>query len=301
VNNIRFLKRKEIDLHQWDQAITSAINSLPYAFSWYLDSVAENWDALVMDDYKAIMPLVWMRKFGIKCLYQPYYCQQLGVFSNAILPGDILNEFIRTTTGRFYYININLNPNAGSLENGYKLKRKKNLLLDLSLSYPQLRKKYAGNHLRNVLKGEKSGLLLSENISLKKFQEFYLKNVNRSKENFKKKHEKIFVVLSDVLNENNRGKIFASIDADGQVLAAVMIIFHQQRIVNIINSSSDAGKRAGASHFLFDNIIRMYSASNYILDFEGSSIPGVARFYEGFGGVEEMFYNYKKVPLKLAE
>ena len=59
MNNIRFLRRSEIDLDKWDDTIAKATHSLPYAFSWYLDAVAEHWDALVMDDYKAVMPLVW--------------------------------------------------------------------------------------------------------------------------------------------------------------------------------------------------------------------------------------------------
>ena len=109
MNSIHFLKRKEIDDHKWDDCIGSSSNSLPYAFSWYLDSVAENWDTVVLGDYETVMPLVWLRKFGIKCLYHPYYCQQLGVFGSD-LGKKAQRELANYITQHFSYISINLNP-----------------------------------------------------------------------------------------------------------------------------------------------------------------------------------------------
>ncbi|MBK8472915.1 MAG: hypothetical protein IPL33_12555 [Sphingobacteriales bacterium] len=54
---IRYVAHADIDRLRWDDAITRAANSLPYAYSWYLDIVAPHWDALVTDDYSAVMPL----------------------------------------------------------------------------------------------------------------------------------------------------------------------------------------------------------------------------------------------------
>ena len=31
------------------------------------------WDALVLDDYAAVMPLTWRRKYGTRYLYQPAF------------------------------------------------------------------------------------------------------------------------------------------------------------------------------------------------------------------------------------
>ena len=106
MRSIQFIKRDKIDEQKWNEAIAQSVNSLPYAYSWYLDAVAENWAALVLDDYKTVMPLVWLRKLGIKCLYQPYYCQQLGVFSTQLNEKTIAN-FLDYAIKIFLYININ--------------------------------------------------------------------------------------------------------------------------------------------------------------------------------------------------
>ena len=128
MNNIRFLARAEIDLQKWDGLINNSFNSLPYALSWYLDAVAENWGALVLNDFEAAMPLVWLRKMGVKCLYQPYYCQQLGVFSFKPLKADVHRLFFKMANGRFPYININVNPTAAVVADELGLAKRKNRL-----------------------------------------------------------------------------------------------------------------------------------------------------------------------------
>ncbi len=77
---IKYLKHKDIDKNKWDECINEAPNGLIYGMSWYLDRVCPGWDALVSDDYEAVMPLPWKQKMGLKYVYHPLFAQQLGVF-----------------------------------------------------------------------------------------------------------------------------------------------------------------------------------------------------------------------------
>ena len=52
---ISCLENKAIDKPKWDALIAECGNI--YAYSWYLDIVHPGWDALVDDDYQAVMPL----------------------------------------------------------------------------------------------------------------------------------------------------------------------------------------------------------------------------------------------------
>jgi hypothetical protein len=298
VNNIRFLKRKEIDDRRWNETINASVNSLPYALTWYLDAVSENWDALVLNDYDAVMPLVWLRKFGIKCLYQPYYCQQLGLFSTEKITAGLYRDFLQTASTQFSYIHINLNPSAALVAEKFALLKKKNLLLPLGNDHASLQKEYSGSHKRNITKAQKASLVFSTQCDLKSFQKFYLENVNHTKENFKPKHEKIFKKLTQLLITNGHGVIFTARDTSNNLQASVLLVIHKKRLIGIINTSSASGKKQGASHFLFDHIIQKFSGSEFILDFEGSSIATIARFYEGFGAIEEIFYCFKNTLLK---
>jgi hypothetical protein len=78
---ITYLTHKEIDFEKYDRCIDLSLNGIVYAYSWYLDMVTDDWDILVEDDYKSVMPLPKRKKFGIHYIYQPFFVQQLGVFS----------------------------------------------------------------------------------------------------------------------------------------------------------------------------------------------------------------------------
>ena len=77
---IAYLTYQQINKSKWDDCINKSINKLIYAESFYLDTITENWDAIVLNDYEAVMPLIWKKKFGIKYLYQPAFLQQAGIF-----------------------------------------------------------------------------------------------------------------------------------------------------------------------------------------------------------------------------
>ena len=44
---------------------------------------------------------------------------------------------------------------------------------------------------------------------------------------------------------------------------------------------------------LFNTIIEQHIADNEILDFEGSMIPGIAKFFKNFGAKGFNYYSFK--------
>ena len=78
---ITYIKRKDLEVEKYDACIENSLQSRVYAFSWYLDIVADNWDVLVLDDYKAVMPIPWKKKYFIRYVHPPLWLLELGVFS----------------------------------------------------------------------------------------------------------------------------------------------------------------------------------------------------------------------------
>ena len=63
---MKYIKRECIDVNKWDACIKDS-STLMYAFSWYLDELCPNWDALIVEKegrYVACFPVPWKRKFG---------------------------------------------------------------------------------------------------------------------------------------------------------------------------------------------------------------------------------------------
>lgn len=289
---LRLLKRKDIDPAKWDACIARSQPSLPYALSFYLDAVAENWGGLVIGDYETVLPLVWMSKLGVKLLYQPNYCQQLGVFGKNA--GEATTQLLLLKeAARYAYVNMQLNTASAVVATGLKLKPRKNLLLHLQPSFATLQKKFTQNHHRNIAKAHKAGYVFADRWSMKKLEEFYLSNINRDAERFKHKHEKLFKKLLQTLEQRGMAQLFAALDKDAQPVAAVLVVPFKGRLCAIVNTSNAEGKRNGASHFVFSELIKHYAGQNLWLDFEGSSVAGIARFYEGFGACTETYWHLK--------
>src|SRR5262245_52449819 len=105
-SNLQYLHRSEVDTIKWDQCINEAHNGLMYACSFFLDHMAGNWDALVLGDYEAVMPLPWRKKFGIYYLYQPFVTASLGVFSANAIDKELMETFLNSIPAKFKLIEI---------------------------------------------------------------------------------------------------------------------------------------------------------------------------------------------------
>ncbi len=292
MSDIRFLQRKQIEDARWNSCIAQSYPALPYALSFYLDAVAENWGAVVAGDYETVLPLVWMSKLGVKLLYQPYYCQQLGVFGTRAKDGNTQLELLSEAT-KYVYVNIQLNSTSAIVATDFKLKPRKNLLLHLQPDYSTLSSKFSQNHGRNIARAQRAGYAFTEDLALTAFEAFYLKNINRNTEHFKPKHEELFKRLMGALTTHRMSRIFAALNKEGMPVAAVFVVPFQERLCAIVNTSNTEGKKNGASHFVFSEVIKHYTGQNLWLDFEGSSVPGIARFYEGFGAHTETYWQLK--------
>jgi hypothetical protein len=287
VSEIKHLVRKQIDTAQWDKVIEQSNATLPYAFSWYLDVVAPGWEALVSDDYKTVLPLPTGKKLGLKYIYQPFHCQQLGLYGQ--VDEEIILLFLKAIKSSAPYIDYNFNYSNKIM--GVDIVMKNNYVLALEGGAEMLNKGFSENLVRNIKKAAKAKITTSE-WGFPAFLQFYLSN-NTAKEGLKAKHEQALQRLWWELNNRGMAKIYCSNSIAGQPLAAAFIIIYRDRIINIINTSTMEGKQQGGMHLLLSTIIKQNAGKNLVFDFEGSSLQGIARFYQSFGA-ENQPYPYLK-------
>lgn len=289
-HELNYLKNSEIDYDKWDQCIDEAPNSRVYAVSWYLDRTAIEWDALVWGDYKFVMPLPYKRKFGVSYLYQPLYCQQLGIYPAP--PAEIAGEFYSKIIRSFRYFDIQINasnPPPQNLE-GVELFPRKNFLLRLDAGYETLLSGYSKNTHRNIAKANKNRLNFVQSIRLEDYLEFKRNNlpVKLSKSGFQKL--KSIIAFS---HYKGLGEIAGIYSPENELCAAVFFFRWKNRLIYMNAVSSNVGKEKRAMFYLIDRLLETSAGKNLILDFEGSMLPGIARFFEGFGATSETYYRIK--------
>ena len=285
---IRYVTRAELDVQLWDNCITNASNGLIYAYSFYLDTIAKQWDALVLDDYRMVMPLTWNKKAGLYYLYQPTFTHSLGIFGNNIT-SEIVKEFIDAIPKRFRLIEISLNKENDVRklnDHDCSVMMRKNYVLPLNRPYEELYEGYNENIRRNARKSASLGSVVQKNIpideiiALTKRQFAGLPNLDADCANF--------TLLYQLLAPKNLAITYGIILKD-QLLASAAYFFSHGRAYYLLVGNHPNGKTIGASHYLIDRFIADYAGQNLILDFEGSDISSLAFFYSSFGATLENF------------
>jgi hypothetical protein len=293
---IAFLHRKEIDTGKWDRLIAESLSETLYPYSWYLDASAEHWSALVAEDYRFVMPLVWKRKYGIRYLYQPVFCQQLGVFSRELADPLVITEFTREMVKRFRYGVVQFNvQNLVGEEGSLQVYDRSNFVLSLEKSYSELFRAYSENTRRNLKKAMDSGARVAKDISVDELIGFKKENdrTGRPESRFLRMKSQFGAV-----KENSGGTVYG-VRSGGHLVAAAFLARSRTRIIYLLSVSSAEGKESRAMFRIVDEVIRDHSASALHLDFEGSSIPSIARFFSGFGAQPETFQSvhFNRLPV----
>lgn len=294
---IHLVKNKDIDYLKWDACVAGSKNPLIYAQSWYLDMVCPDWDALVYGDYQFVMPLNVKQRLGLSFLLQPVYAQQQGIFPEA--DTEIQNRFLRLILDKFKFIAIHLHAgNTGPFPEGFAIQPRKNCILDLSAPYDMLKSDYSKHTRRQIKKAKDNEVFIVKGIQSKEYMDlkFSLGTAKPS--------QPVMQTLKRIIEYGHgagNGIIYAAYTQNNILCAAACFLFTQKRATYLNAVSSMEGKQVSAMHLIVDQFIREHATMPLILDFEGSVIPGIARFYEGFGAQSETYFCLKsnKLPVPL--
>jgi hypothetical protein len=283
--DIKFLKNREIEREKWDYCIGNSCNGTIYAMSWYLDAVAENWDALLAGDYETVFPITYVKKFGIKILYAPICAQQLGIFSKKPLSEDTLLSFLKAIPKKFRFGKLQLNSgNIFTKDCGFQITNRVNIEQNINDSILVLRKKYKRNITENLRRARKHKIYIGESSNFYTTVETY--RSNRGKERYyleDKIYDSIYKLL-ETMAAQQRLIIHEAYNSEGKFIAGVIASPFKNKIVLLIQGCNAEGYYTGATSLLLDSILERFATTKEICDFEGSNTESVAIFYAGFGG-----------------
>ena len=286
---ITYLTHDNIDKALWDDCVAQASNGLVYAWSWYLDMVHPGWEALVemdCDTYLTVMPLTCKRKYCIHYLCQPFFVQQLGVFSRVPITMETTLAFLQAIPKKFRLVEIRLNENNPVDEIWKGVAFHRNHLLDLNHDYDSLLINYHENTKRNLKKSLKYGLQLVEAVPIQTVIDLF-----RSDRGALVKHwgdaeyERLGRLTASAITLSNAFIYGIKTVDNDEIICGALFMKSHGRITFLFSGNSKVGKETHAMSFLMDQVIRRNSGQPLVFDFEGSDDDDLARFYHGFGGV----------------
>lgn len=286
---IRYFQHKEIDKRKWDATIAAGGNV--YAYSWYLDVVHPSWDALVEDDYVAVMPITGGKKFGVNYLYQPFFIQQLGVFSRTPLAPEKTEEFLRNIPSKYRFTEIRLNE-SNTLNNTIEnIDYHRNIILNLNQNYNAIRDHYHTNTKRNLAKAESHDLVLFDTVAPDQVVALFRNNRGALLDKWGDiEYDRLIALTNEAVGH---GAAFVrGVTRNDELLCAAIFMFANGRVTFLFSGLNQEGKDKQAMTFLLDQVIKKYAGQPLVFDFEGSDDENLARFYLGFGGQEVHYPEY---------
>jgi len=287
------VKRKDLDTVKYSEAIQTALNYRIYAEYWYLDTVTGGkWECLVYGDYEVVMPIPLQSKFGFKFVIQPLFCQQLGVFYKEKISKELFKAFenrLHKYRVRIYSFNEE-NTESFQPEGDDRV----NYLLNLNRLYDEIFEDFEKDRKKDIRRNQKLNFSFSEELQTDKFFELLKTEYENlaSQLDLKK--------LNDLIENLSRNKSLISyslLNSDLQILSACFLAKSGMRLILLFSARDKSLETKGAFTYLMSHLIQQNSNREFILDFEGSMIPGIAGFNRSFGAkpnIYRSFSNFSK-------
>lgn len=286
---IRQVSRQKLAVDKYTDCLKKSVNYRVYAEFWYLDTlVGENWDCLIYKDYEAVMPLPFVRKFGIKLITQPLYCQQLGVFHQKEFTGRIFQEFEKRLHRKLVR-SYNFNEENTAMFSP-KGKLRVNQILDISNSYEELYNNFSLNRKRNIKKNSFNKL----NIDQSFFDvEWYFEALEKNYAYSKTINLSLF---EEIINKNIQRKNctqYFLFDENKRIISSVFLLHSSDRIILLSSVRNKDLEPKGSFSYLLNHIIKDHCGRSLIFDFEGSNIKGIQDYYASYNSEIRYYSNYK--------
>lgn len=268
---IHHLEHHHINFDKWDQCISNAINGLIYPFSFYLNQVSPKWEALVLNDYEAVMPLPVKKKYGLFYIIQPVFVQQLGIFSTAPVSEQIMHAFIRAIPRKFIYININFNtfnpfkgnwPGVATKGITYEL--------DLISPYALLKNNFSAQTKKNIKTAGRSGVFVAKHSDpmpiINAFRQYKGKEITLLGN---QQYETLRHLIYSGIYRGNTG-IYSAYNEKNTFCAGIVFFTSHRKSILIFSGSTPEARNNGAMSAIIDHFISEHAGQNLTLDFEGS-------------------------------
>jgi hypothetical protein len=277
--------------------LTAKINL--YQQLWFIALLADQKVKIfIFGEYETLLFVPYRSKFGMQYAYMPSFLQKLSFIGSQKGVDPILNELIsHLRFGEICFENLNSSAH-------FELQRdRKNYVLKLNNPYHNLSLGFSENHRRNCKKAKNLDVNLATNLT-ELVAIFKTEKLNSFTD---KKMDEIIRKLKDIeTSEKLNGMLEIYNANDGaKTVSSILIIKFNEVIYYLLGTSQKTNKSLSTKGLfrLFDFLIEKYADTNLTLDFEGSDISGIARFFKGFGAKETNYcfvkWNRLPFPFKL--
>lgn len=277
--------------------------------SWWLDAVAPNqWNEVTAEKKGRIvgrMPYVIKRKLGFTFLIMPPLTQTLGPW---IEPKDakyakklawekeILSDLIeKLPSHSFFFQNCSYEMTnwLPFYWKGFKQTTRYTYVLEDISDPEKIWDGFLANIRTDIRKASKK-ITVRTDLGVEKFLD--INEMTFQRQGIKPPYSREVVRRIDAACGNEHRKIFFAEDSDGDIHAAIYIIWDENSAYYLMGGGDPELRNSGATSFLIWNAINFAASVTKRFDFEGSMIESVERFFRAFGATQKTYFSVFKIP-----
>lgn len=266
--------------------ISQSADGEVYVTSWYLDSVAAGWKAIIMGDYEAVFPLFENHKFFLfRQIYHPVFVKDISIYTteNTTEKKVSFESYCRNYINRLPVFYLLLRDSISGLGSEPTQVLDKQVL-DLSQRELVRDKK----SVTSLAKTEENVFRISAGLDKKQYLDFVKNHIYSRLDKGSMYLERLGHLIESALRQES-GYLYG-LYYDNQLIAVRFLIHYKDRIYFIQNASGPLSRKNNGMLHLNHQIIQEWREKAGWIDFMGSNLPNVAAFNRKFAVTERKYY-----------
>ncbi|PHI21414.1 hypothetical protein CEQ90_03175 [Lewinellaceae bacterium SD302] len=257
--NIRFIPQEEIDRQLYNSCVHFATNGSIYGYDWWLNNTARDWDLLVEGDkYVSALPLPKTKNWlGRLQLEQPRLVPELALYSVKPLSKKRVASFWEAVPAEFKRGSLTLEPwSIPDEKTRFQLTEATGSVLDLSRPYEEVTDNFDPAWFNELAKAELADLMPTGNLKPERIAALYRDFHGAGTETDWHFHAMQRLMYQTL--HRGWGGPWGIQTREGEVLAAVFLIYSHGRLFPLAKTVTEVGKKTGAEAKLWDNILHAH-------------------------------------------
>lgn len=298
---------QEIEAATWDEFVHDSAQGNIYHLHTYLTNLLGEWQAVVVKESGKIVaafPFSAKTKWGISYAMQPFFAQYFGIlfgpksesiYKNLEFQKKAIQLIHNTLPARIKYFDYNFAPEfdyALPLQwLGWRQKTLYTYWVNIGQGYDSFLQNCASHVRREIKKADQAGLT----VHVENNPETVVKILKIAKpEAVRQIDEHFFEALcNNARHFHSQGESHCLIGYEGsKPVAGIIYFFYQNKMIYYQGSTISDYKNSGIMSKIIAESVRLFGHEYRYLDFDGSMIEPIERFFRGFGAYPVQYSNF---------
>lgn len=283
-----------------------------FSKDWWMDAVCgeDNWDVLIVekgDEIAASMPIHIKKKYGLKYIGQPKFTQLSGIHirypenqkyeRKLSYEKEVMNEIINQIEEldiayyrqNFHYSVANWLP---FYWRGFEQTTRYTYVIEDLSDLDEVYMDFNSNARRNIKRASEI-VSIKNNLSIEEFYKINTMTFNRQNLDIPYSLESLIRLDNSCVKHNCR-EIFYAVDENGIIHGALYIVWDDKSSHGLMAGADPKYRNSGASTLLVWSAIKHSSKRVNKINFGGSIIESIEKFFRLFGAVQKPYFEISK-------